>query len=97
MVRLLLKKYCPHGIARVSGLKTLFKFHDVNFDKLAKSPRFRHAPAFAGAGSAKAGIQNYLKKLDSRLAGMTSKDVSRLITRLSILVHKTFFDQRAIS
>ena len=35
-------------------------------DKLAKSPKFRHAPAFAGAGSAKAGIQNYLKTLDSR-------------------------------
>jgi hypothetical protein len=40
-----------------------------NFDKLLKSPKFGHAPAFAGAGSAKAGIQNYLKTLDSRLRG----------------------------
>ena len=39
------------------------------FDKLVKSPKFRHAPAFAGAGSAKAGIQNYLKTLDSCLRG----------------------------
>jgi hypothetical protein len=34
--------------------------------------KFRHAPAFAGAGSAKAGIQNYLKTLDSRLRAYAS-------------------------
>jgi hypothetical protein len=42
-------------------------------DKLVKSPKFRHAPAFPGAGSAKAGIQNYLKTLDSRLRGNDAK------------------------
>ena len=42
-------------------------------DELVKSPKFRHAPAFAGAGSAKAGIQNYLKTLDSRLRGNDAK------------------------
>ena len=36
---------------------------------LVKSPKFRHAPACAGAGSAKAGIQKHLKTLDSRLRG----------------------------
>jgi hypothetical protein len=44
-------------------------FFQPKIDELAKSPKFRHAPAFAGAGSAKAGIQNYLKTLDSRLRG----------------------------
>jgi hypothetical protein len=42
------------------------------FDKLVKGPKFRHAPDFAGAGSAKAGIHNYLKTMDFRLRG---KDV----------------------
>jgi hypothetical protein len=41
----------------------------LKFDKLVKSLRFRHAPASTGAGSAKAGIQNYLKTLVSRLRG----------------------------
>jgi hypothetical protein len=49
----------------------------AKIDELVKSPKFRHAPAFARAGSAKlvpdsdqgAGIQNYLKTLDSRLRG----------------------------
>jgi hypothetical protein len=48
-------------------------FPECNLDKLAKSPKFRHAPAFAGAGSAKAGIQNYLKTLDSRLRANDAK------------------------
>ena len=38
----------------------------LNIDELVKSPKFRHAPAFAGAGSAKAGIQYYLITLNSR-------------------------------
>ena len=50
------------------------KIQNSKLDDLVKSPKFRHAPAFAGAGSAKlvpdsdqgAGIQNYLKTLDSR-------------------------------
>jgi hypothetical protein len=45
----------------------------ITFDKLVKTPRFRHAPAFAGAGSAKAGIQKYSKTLDSRLRGNDAK------------------------
>jgi hypothetical protein len=36
----------------------MIKIRNSNFDKLVKSPKFSHAPAFAGAGSAKAGIQN---------------------------------------
>ena len=42
-------------------------------DGLVKSPKLRHAPASAGAGSAKAGIQNYLKILDSRFRGNDAK------------------------
>ena len=38
-------------------------------DRHVKSPKFRHAPAFAGASSAKAGIQKYLKIRDPRLPG----------------------------
>ena len=41
----------------------------TKYDKLVKSSKFRHAPASAGAGSAKAGILNELKILDSRLHG----------------------------
>ncbi len=41
----------------------------IKIDMLVKSPKFCHAPASAGAGSAKAGIQKYLKTLDSRLRG----------------------------
>ena len=41
----------------------------LRIDMLAKSPKFRHAPASAGAGSGKAGIQKYLKTMDSRLRG----------------------------
>jgi hypothetical protein len=50
-------------------------------DKLEKSPKFRLAPDFSGAGSAKAGIQKQLKTLDSRLRG---NDVKGSI--------KTFYD-----
>ena len=44
-----------------------------NVVKPAKSPKFRHAPASAGAGSAKAGIQKWLNRLDSRLRGNDRK------------------------
>ncbi len=53
----------------------------TKYDMLVKSLKFRHAPACAGAGSAKAGIQKYLKTLDSRLRG---NDVRRLF--------KTFYE-----
>ena len=46
---------------------------NANIDKLAKNLKSRHAPASAGAGSAKVGIQNYLKTLDSRLRGKDAK------------------------
>ena len=37
----------------------------VNSDDLVKNPKLRHSPVFALAGSVKAGIQKYLKALDS--------------------------------
>jgi hypothetical protein len=49
------------------------EYRTSNIDNLVKTPGFRHAPAFAGAGSAKAGIQKYLKTLDSRLRGKDAK------------------------
>jgi hypothetical protein len=41
---------------------------------MVKSPKFRHAPAFAGAG-----IQNYLKTLDSRVRGNDVYDIYQKI------------------
>ena len=43
------------------------------FDELVKSPKLRHAPAYAGAGSAKASIQKYLKTQASRFCGNDAK------------------------
>jgi hypothetical protein len=59
-----------------SEIRNKLEFQMTKYDKLAKSSKFCHAPASAGAGSAKAGIQNYLKTLDSRLRG---NDVRRRI------------------
>jgi hypothetical protein len=53
----------------------------TKYDKLVKSPNLSHAPAFAGACSAKAGIQNYLKNWMP--AGMTVTDDLRLFAKPS--------------
>jgi hypothetical protein len=59
-------------------------------DELVKSPKFRHAPAFAGAGSAKAGIQNYLKTLDSRLRGKDVKGCFKTFCETIIIRYSPF-------
>jgi hypothetical protein len=66
-----------------NGLCTCPKSNRCSRDKLVKSLKFRHAPAFAGAGSAKAGIQNYLKHWFPVFAGMTAKDGLRLFAKPS--------------
>ena len=48
-----------------------------NIDNTVKSPKIHHAPAFTEAGSAKAGIQNYSKTMDSRLRGNDVKGRSK--------------------
>ena len=56
-------------------------------DKLVKSLKLRHAPASAGAGSAKEGIQNYLKTLDSRLRGNDVKGRFKTYYETSLIGH----------
>jgi Ca2+-binding EF-hand superfamily protein len=80
----------------------------LKFDKLVKSPKLRHAPAFAGAGSAKAGIQNYLKTLDSRLRGNDAKgrfktfyetiyfEIKQNITRERLKQMEVLYDKKTV-
>ena len=72
-------------IARL--VKKFSYFGMINLDKLAKSPKYRHAPASAGAGSAKEGIQNYLKTLDSRLRGNVVKGRFKTYYETSLIGH----------